>query len=195
MKKKGKCMPGFPAHQGAFFSAVENTLFLKWERNKEGPNCWVCPILTGQEVWEGMRFRLLMVWWEIILQRPTPCWSSESPANPSAIASTLGNGEERSRGLGQCWRKQERTAGWHKWDRLVHDPHPAPLRRTVPARSSQQLPNSFIPEAAGEAQGFNSSIAIYMNFARESRFGHICALVVPALALSILPLLLPAIWW
>lgn len=24
-------MPGFPTHQGAFFSAVENTLFLKQE--------------------------------------------------------------------------------------------------------------------------------------------------------------------
>lgn len=105
MKKKGKCMPGFPAHQGALFSAVQNTLFLKWERNKEGPNCWVCPIVTGQEIWEGMRFWLLMVCWEIISQRPTPCWSSESPANPSAIAPTLGNGEERFRGFGSMLKK------------------------------------------------------------------------------------------
>lgn len=39
-KENRKRMPGFPAHQGAFFSAVENTSLLKQERNKgDGQNC------------------------------------------------------------------------------------------------------------------------------------------------------------
>lgn len=71
---------------------------------------------------------------------------------------------------------------WCKQDWVVC---PAPcwaLQDPEPAAPQQLRPRS-------KAQGYKSSVVRHVNFACGSTFIHICTLVVPALALSTLPLI------
>lgn len=107
-----------------------------------------------QAVWERVSLQLLMLCWEIIQQRQKPCWYRDSLARPSAITSTHGNGEEIN-----LWvnAKESKNSLWDGTSRTG-------WCMTCAQLCSAGLTSSFIPETSGEAQWFNSSAVININF-------------------------------